>query len=210
MSPRGVAGSRSGLDPGLRFDAVEDAAPLKRRPTTGPAASPDGGAPATDGNDHLATALTEEFTDLFREAVTDDFGAVARLHQMLETASEWCRTHGARDSSSELDAIASRLTDLGEECRQGCRAVTAAGARNPDAAQLRAAAETAYALAVRHRDNADWDQSREWVRQCLRLLEGFPSDSEDQVATKRLSVGGVQLPTYLHDGVVRDRFGDIA
>ncbi|MFF4520447.1 hypothetical protein [Streptomyces bluensis] len=73
-----------------------------------------------------------------------------------------------------------------------------------------AAAETAYALAVRHRDGGNWDQSREWVQQCLRLLEGFPSDAEEQVATRRLSVGGVQLPTYLHEGVVRDRFGDIA
>jgi hypothetical protein len=99
---------------GSLFGAVEDATPLQRRPTTGPVASP-GGAPATDGNDRLAAARTEEFTDLFREAVTEDFGAVARLHQMLETASEWCRTHGARGSASELDAIASRLTDLGEE-----------------------------------------------------------------------------------------------
>ncbi|GHH96283.1 hypothetical protein [Streptomyces capillispiralis] len=115
MSPRGVSGSRSGLAPGLRFGAVEDAAPLQRHPTTGPAASPDNGAPAPDGNDRLAAARTEEFTDLFREAVTEDFGAVARLHQMLETASEWCRTHGARGSASELDTIASRLTDLGEE-----------------------------------------------------------------------------------------------
>jgi hypothetical protein len=66
-------------------------------------------------NDRLATARTEEFTDLFHEAVTEDFGAVARLHQMLETASEWCRAHGTRSSASQLDAIASRLTDLGEE-----------------------------------------------------------------------------------------------
>jgi hypothetical protein len=100
---------------GSLFGAVEDAAPLQRHPTTGPAASPDSGAPATDGNDRLAAARTEEFTDLFREAVTEDFGAVARLHQMLETASEWCRSHGARGSASELDVIASRLTDLGEE-----------------------------------------------------------------------------------------------
>ncbi|MFI5752695.1 hypothetical protein ACIBBE_44230 [Streptomyces sp. NPDC051644] len=34
---------------------------------------------------------------------------------MLETASEWCRTHDARGSASELDAIATRLTDLGDE-----------------------------------------------------------------------------------------------
>ncbi|KND43865.1 hypothetical protein [Streptomyces stelliscabiei] len=115
MSPREVSGSRSGLAPGLRLGAVENSAPLQRHPTTGPATSPDSDSPATDGNDRLAAARTEEFTDLFREAVTEDFGAVARLHQILETASEWCRTHGARSSASELDAIASRLTDLGEE-----------------------------------------------------------------------------------------------
>lgn len=66
-------------------------------------------------SDRLAAARTEEFTDLFREAVTEDFGAVARLHQMLETASEWCRVHGARSGASEPNAIASQLTDLGEE-----------------------------------------------------------------------------------------------
>jgi hypothetical protein len=93
----------------------ENATPPQRHPTTGPAVSPDSGAPATDWNDRLAAARTEEFTDLFYEAVTEDFGAVARLHQMLETAAEWCRTHGARSSASELDAIADRLTDLGEE-----------------------------------------------------------------------------------------------
>ncbi|MDX3121582.1 hypothetical protein F3K20_20180 [Streptomyces scabiei] len=73
-----------------------------------------------------------------------------------------------------------------------------------------AATESAFALAARHRDGGNWEQSRKWVQQCLQLLEGFPSDTEDQVATKRLSVGGVSLPTYLHDGVVRERFGDIA
>ncbi|MEU5198598.1 hypothetical protein AB0G86_31920 [Streptomyces scabiei] len=112
---RGVVGSGSGLVPGLRFGVPENAAPPQRHPTTGPAASPDSSAPATDWNDRLATARSEGFTDLFHEAVTEDFGAVARLHQMLETASEWCRTHGARSSASELDAIADRLTDLGEE-----------------------------------------------------------------------------------------------
>ncbi|WP_225846373.1 hypothetical protein [Streptomyces sp. HPF1205] len=78
------------------------------------------------------------------------------------------------------------------------------------AADRWAAAETAYALAVRNRDAGDWRQSREWVEQCLRLLEGFPSDTEEQVATRRVSVGGVLLPNYLHEGVVRDRFGRLA
>ncbi|MGP3951827.1 hypothetical protein [Streptomyces sp. 7N604] len=73
-----------------------------------------------------------------------------------------------------------------------------------------AAAETAYALAVRTREAGDWEQSREWVKQCLQLLEGFPSETEEQVATRRVAVGGVTLPNYLHEGVVRNRFGEIA
>ncbi|MCX5418090.1 MULTISPECIES: hypothetical protein [Streptomyces] len=72
-----------------------------------------------------------------------------------------------------------------------------------------AAAETAYALAVRHRDAGDWEKSREWVKQTLQLLEGFPAETEEQVATQRTSVGGVDLPNYLHEGVVRSRFGDL-
>ncbi|KPI14552.1 hypothetical protein OK006_3248 [Actinobacteria bacterium OK006] len=82
---------------------------------TAPAVSPGTVAPAVDWNGRLAAARSEEFAELFHEAVTEDFGAVARLHQMLETASQWCRGHGARSSASELDALADRLTDLGEE-----------------------------------------------------------------------------------------------
>lgn len=73
-----------------------------------------------------------------------------------------------------------------------------------------AAAETAYALAVRNREAGDWKQSREWVKQCLQLLEGLPDETEEQVATTRVAVGGVPLPNYLHEGVVRDRFGELA
>lgn len=73
-----------------------------------------------------------------------------------------------------------------------------------------AATETAFALAIRARDTGDWEKSREWVAQCLTLLADFPDETEDQVATKRVSVGGVPLPNYLHEGVVRDRFGELA
>ncbi|MFJ5233050.1 hypothetical protein ACIQBJ_24530 [Kitasatospora sp. NPDC088391] len=73
-----------------------------------------------------------------------------------------------------------------------------------------AAAETAYALALLLRDAGDWSKSREWVTQCLQLLEGFPADTEDQAATKRTAVGGVPLPNYLHAGVIRERFGEQA
>ncbi|AJE87510.1 hypothetical protein SLNWT_7134 [Streptomyces albus] len=73
-----------------------------------------------------------------------------------------------------------------------------------------AAAETAFALASRNRDAGDWEESRKWVKECLRLLEGFPADTEAQVATKRTSVGGVDLPNYLHEGVLTARFGQLA
>ncbi|MGX4733130.1 hypothetical protein [Kitasatospora griseola] len=73
-----------------------------------------------------------------------------------------------------------------------------------------AAAETSYALALRLRDAGEWDTSREWVQQCLQLLESFPSDTEEQTATRRTSVGGVPLPNHLHEGVVRARFGELA
>ncbi|MFJ5550510.1 hypothetical protein [Streptomyces sp. NPDC093225] len=77
------------------------------------------------------------------------------------------------------------------------------------ATDLWAAAETAFALATRSRDLGEWDKSREWAKQCLTLLAGFPDETEGDVATKRVSVGGVPLPNYLHEGVLRDRFGDI-
>lgn len=77
------------------------------------------------------------------------------------------------------------------------------------ATDLWAATETAYALAVRHRDLGDWPASQEWAQQCIRLLAEFPDETEEQVATGRTSVGGVQLPTYLHSGVVHERFGTL-
>ncbi|WP_433855455.1 hypothetical protein [Streptomyces kronopolitis] len=77
--------------------------------------SRDIGGPSACWSDRLAAARPEEFNELFSTAVTGDFGTVAGLHQMLETASEWCRAHGARGSAAELDVLARRLADLGEE-----------------------------------------------------------------------------------------------
>ncbi|MFF0227605.1 hypothetical protein [Streptomyces sp. NPDC004629] len=73
-----------------------------------------------------------------------------------------------------------------------------------------AASESAYALAFRYREEGNWEKSREWVKRCLQLLEGFPADTMEQVATRRMTVGGVALPNYLHEGVVRERFGELA
>jgi hypothetical protein len=78
----------------------------------------------------------------------------------------------------------------------------------------RAAAETAYALAHRYR-NEDVDGCRRfdiakiWAERAVDLLDALPSDTVDQVASTRMYVGGVMLPALLHSGVVRERLADI-
>jgi hypothetical protein len=78
----------------------------------------------------------------------------------------------------------------------------------------RAAAETAYALAVRYRDEdvsakRRFDIAGEWARRAIDILEQLPSETVEQVASSRRSVGGVELPDLLHDGVVRARLADV-
>lgn len=79
----------------------------------------DGTASSRDAAAYWTTALDaatlREFPDLFHRAVTDDLGAVALLHQTLETASQWCRRHGAHHCASELEEITARLSDLRED-----------------------------------------------------------------------------------------------
>lgn len=72
-----------------------------------------------------------------------------------------------------------------------------------------AAAETAYALAVRYRRAWEPDKAGEWARKAIDLLNEMPSDSPDQVATRRVSVGGVVLPDFLHADLVRSRHADV-
>src|SRR6266498_165362 len=69
----------------------------------------------------------------------------------------------------------------------------------------RAAAEYAYALAVRLREVGETEEARE----CLRLVESLPATTLGDVASARLSVGGVPVPERFHDGVVRARLADL-
>ncbi|MBM0204399.1 hypothetical protein JNW90_15815 [Micromonospora sp. STR1s_5] len=73
----------------------------------------------------------------------------------------------------------------------------------------RAAAECAYALAVRLREAGRLGDARRYARACLRLAEELPSTAVDDVASTRQAVGGVPLPDYFHDGVVRVRLADL-
>lgn len=78
----------------------------------------------------------------------------------------------------------------------------------------RAAAETAYALAFRYR-NEDvggtrrFDIAKVWATRALDLLDTLPSESIDQVASSRQFVGGIPIPDLLHAGVVRERLNDV-
>jgi hypothetical protein len=73
----------------------------------------------------------------------------------------------------------------------------------------RAAAEYAYALAVRLREAGERDEARKFARECLRLAETLPSATLDDVAATRVTVGGVPMPEHFHDGVVRTRLADL-
>jgi hypothetical protein len=73
----------------------------------------------------------------------------------------------------------------------------------------RAAAEYAYALAVRLRETGERDEARKFARECLRLAETLPSATLDDVAMTRATVGGVPMPERFHDGVVRARLADL-
>lgn len=78
----------------------------------------------------------------------------------------------------------------------------------------RAAAETAYALAFRYRDEdvdgrRRFDLAMEWASRAVELLDGLPADTLDDVASTRQSVGGVPIPGLLHSGVARERLADV-
>ncbi|MEU5262424.1 hypothetical protein [Amycolatopsis sp. NPDC021455] len=82
------------------------------------------------------------------------------------------------------------------------------------ATNKRAAAETAYALAFRYR-NEDvagarrFDKAGKWARRAIELLDGLPSESLTDIASTRATVGGVPIPGLLHSDVVRERLGDV-
>jgi len=82
------------------------------------------------------------------------------------------------------------------------------------ATNKRAAAETAYALAFRYRDEdvngqRRFDLAKEWAVRAVELLDELPSDTVEQVASTRQYVGGVPLPDLLHSSVVRERLTDV-
>jgi hypothetical protein len=73
----------------------------------------------------------------------------------------------------------------------------------------RAAAEYAYALAVRLREIGLLGEARRFASECVELAESLPANTLDDVVSAKKSVGGVPLPDYFHDDVVRARLADL-
>ncbi|WP_441245292.1 hypothetical protein [Kitasatospora sp. McL0602] len=97
-------------DPALLPD---NASPLYGPPSSpGQAASPESLDRATR---RLAAADEVEFPSLFGQLVSSNFGAVGQLHELLSAAADWCRDHDARQYGAELETLADRVADLGEE-----------------------------------------------------------------------------------------------
>jgi hypothetical protein len=73
----------------------------------------------------------------------------------------------------------------------------------------RAAAEYAYVLAVRLREDGQADEARWYAGECLRLAESLPDRTLDDVTSTKAVLGGVPMPERFHDGVVRSRLADL-
>ncbi|GAA4207501.1 hypothetical protein [Actinocatenispora rupis] len=74
------------------------------------------------------------------------------------------------------------------------------------AADHRSAMEYAYALTELYRWRADIPNAEKYAIKCLDHAESIPTETLEDVTTRRLNIGGIELPERLHDGVVRSRF----
>ena len=73
----------------------------------------------------------------------------------------------------------------------------------------REAAELAYAIAVRLQAQGRVRDASKHGQTCLALYEELLTSTIDQCTPTRMEVGGVTLPDYLHEGVVRSRLGHL-
>lgn len=89
-----------------------------------------------------------------------------------------------------------RVDDVISECE-----------REIEIGNSRAAAELAYAVAMRAQAACDVRLAVEYSRKCYDLLASLPERTIEQVTSTRTRAGGVDLPELLHTGVVRARLG---
>ena len=101
-----------------------------------------------------------------------------------------------------------------DSARAGSRRELEATFEQETTTNRRAAAETAYALAFRYRDEdiegqRRFDLAKVWALRAIELLDTLPADTLDEIASTRTCVGGVPLPGLMHGDVVRERLADV-
>lgn len=78
----------------------------------------------------------------------------------------------------------------------------------------RAAAEIAYALACRYRNqdvggHRRFDLARDWANRAVDILDSLPSETLSDVASAYNLIGSIPIPSLLHSDVVRERLADV-
>ncbi|MEQ7009308.1 hypothetical protein ABN028_24320 [Actinopolymorpha sp. B17G11] len=53
------------------------------------------------------------------------------------------------------------------------------------------------------------DEAKRYANESYRAAKRLPSSLTDDVASTRTTVGGVPLPGYFHEGVIRARLGGL-
>ncbi|MEQ7125347.1 hypothetical protein ABN034_12580 [Actinopolymorpha sp. B11F2] len=62
---------------------------------------------------------------------------------------------------------------------------------------------------MRAMEASNYDDAHRYANECLAEVERLPSSTLDDVAATRTHAGGVPLPDYFHEGVVRERLGGL-
>lgn len=69
----------------------------------------------------------------------------------------------------------------------------------------REAAEYAYALAQIARGQGDNESARTFGKDAIALFDANPMDTLEQCAAINVTLGGIAIPSIIHQDVVRDR-----
>lgn len=81
--------------------------------------------------------------------------------------------------------------------------------RRRDVGDDRSAAEYTYVIVERLRAEGRIVEARSYAEECLAIARRLPSETLEDVAVGKLSLGGIPLPEKFHDGVVQAKFGGL-
>ncbi|WP_329484219.1 hypothetical protein OG555_18890 [Kribbella sp. NBC_01484] len=69
----------------------------------------------------------------------------------------------------------------------------------------RAAAEYAFVIAQRLRNDHRLEEASAYARKCIQILETLPSETLEDVISEHQAIGGIAMPDYFHAGTARAR-----